>query len=231
MGDSIAAGVGQFRPECEIVAKVGITSGRYVTTLLTAHDAKTIVISLGVNDGDRADTVNNLQRVRAKVQGETVYWLLPAIKDRARAAIRAVARKYGDKLIDTRPCEGPDHLHPTTTGYRVLASMTRERGESPTMLSCEPSALSPRLYSVTAATGPRPLASPFRSPGPPAASPLPLPAPGGHMAPIPPQRAPSLPATAVAAPCLNKIAAACIRGIKPASNSFKGFYGAPPRGS
>jgi hypothetical protein len=51
LGDSIAVGLGQARPECAVVAVSGITSERYVLTLHARPRARTVVISLGVNDG------------------------------------------------------------------------------------------------------------------------------------------------------------------------------------
>ena len=48
LGDSLAVGIGQYRPECHIVAQTGITSGRYVQTLLSDQEAATALISLGV---------------------------------------------------------------------------------------------------------------------------------------------------------------------------------------
>ena len=58
LGDSIASGVGQARPECETVARVGITSGTYINELLPGapRAARTAVISLGVNDDATVDT-------------------------------------------------------------------------------------------------------------------------------------------------------------------------------
>jgi hypothetical protein len=128
MGDSIAVGVAQFRPDCESVAKSGITSERYIETLLQEQSAEIVVISLGVNDDDTVDTLDNLRQVRRNVRGRTIYWLLPGIKPRARAAISAVAREFGDRLIDTRAQAGPDHLHPTGAGYQYLAAMTSTEG-------------------------------------------------------------------------------------------------------
>jgi hypothetical protein len=124
VGDSIAVGVGQFRPDCETVARVGITSERYIAELLplVAEPADAAVISLGVNDDTTVPTLDNLRIVRARFPGKTVYWLLPGLKDTVRAMIRTVAAENGDRLIDTRPEAGPDHLHPTGQGYRFLAS-------------------------------------------------------------------------------------------------------------
>jgi lysophospholipase L1-like esterase len=123
LGDSLAVGIGQYRPECHTVALTGITSGRYVQTLLTPQAGTTAVISLGVNDSDDANTVANLRRVRAAIHARRVFWLLPGIKPRARDAVRAVAVEFDDFLVDTRFEAGADHLHPSGAGYRFLAAM------------------------------------------------------------------------------------------------------------
>ena len=122
LGDSIAVGVGQARPECETVARVGITSARYVATMLPARtSAGLAVISLGVNDGDTADTLDNLRQMRRRVQANQVVWLLPGLKEAVRDMIRTVAEENGDRTLDTRPEVGRDRLHPTRTGYERLA--------------------------------------------------------------------------------------------------------------
>jgi hypothetical protein len=134
MGDSIAVGVAEYRPECEAIAKSGINSTRYIETLLQAHTANTIVISLGVNDDTTMDTEDNLREVRRQVHGRTVYWLLPGIRPRAQLAIRTIALEFGDHVIDTKPVAGPDHLHPTGVGYQRIAAIT----EADTFLPVEP---------------------------------------------------------------------------------------------
>ena len=125
IGDSIALGVGEALPECRTEARVGITSKQFVHELLSPQRANEVVISLGVNDGPSAYTIANLERVRDEVRGRTVYWLLPAHHDYARNAIRAVAARHGDRVIDCTPETGPDGLHPTGAGYRVLGSLVR----------------------------------------------------------------------------------------------------------
>jgi lysophospholipase L1-like esterase len=126
IGDSIAVGVGQARPECETVAKVGISSSRYIATLLPPGrtEVDTAVISLGVNDDASLDTIGNLREVRTRIVSPNVVWLLPALKDNVRAMIRTVAAENGDRTVDTRPQAGPDHLHPTGTGYEIIAAKT-----------------------------------------------------------------------------------------------------------
>ncbi len=126
VGDSIAVGVGQARPECETVAQVGISSSRYIETLLPPGrtEVDIAVISLGVNDDASLDTIDNLRLVRARIAGRTVVWLLPGLKENVRTMIRTVAAENGDRTVDTRPQAGRDHLHPTGAGYEIIASAT-----------------------------------------------------------------------------------------------------------
>jgi hypothetical protein len=128
LGDSIAVGVGMARPDCETVAKVGITSKAYVQTMLEPADAQTLIVSLGANDDGSVDTAENLRALRRAVRAQSVVWLLPGLKDPQRAIIRQVAASYGDRVIDTRPQAGPDHLHPTGAGYRYIAEETEQAG-------------------------------------------------------------------------------------------------------
>ena len=126
IGDSIAVGVGQNRPDCTTVAQVGINSGRFVAQLLPRGrmDVDQAVISLGVNDGEGLDTLGNLRAVRSRVSARQVVWLLPNLKPQVREMIRVVAEENGDRLIDTRGEVGRDHLHPTSDGYRRIAAAT-----------------------------------------------------------------------------------------------------------
>jgi lysophospholipase L1-like esterase len=128
IGDSIAVGVGQYLTECRTEARVGITSQQFVHEMLSPQNADTVVISLGVNDGPSPLTTANLQQVRETVRGRAVYWLLPPNHGYARAAIRSVAARFGDRLIDCAPEAGPDGLHPTGAGYRTLGAQIRTTG-------------------------------------------------------------------------------------------------------
>ncbi len=146
IGDSLAVGVGQFRPECDTVAKVGITSQTYLATRFPAQGvaADTVVISLGVNDGDTSGTLENLLSLRTRVQAGSVYWLLPGLKEEVRDAIREVAREYGDQLIDTRPEVGRDHLHPNGAGYQRLAAQTMDNGRGEVEVAYAPTDMNVR---------------------------------------------------------------------------------------
>jgi lysophospholipase L1-like esterase len=126
IGDSIAVGIGQFLPDCHVEARVGISAGRFVHEILTPQSARKAVISLGVNDGLAAvATARELRAVRRSTNSPIVYWVLPASHRDARAAIRMVAQEFGDRLIDAGPMAGEDGLHPTSAGYRTLASLVQ----------------------------------------------------------------------------------------------------------
>lgn len=123
LGDSLAVGVGQQLPQCRVEAEIGITSARYAIEHRSPHYADRVVISLGVNDGAGANTLENLARVRSAVSARSVIWLLPFGHSDARAAIQTIARRFGDRTIDTSPFVGVDKLHPTEAGYRTLAQL------------------------------------------------------------------------------------------------------------
>lgn len=128
LGDSLAVGVGQARPECTTDAEVGINTSRYLQVFHHPNQARTVVISLGVNDSLDIETEHNLRQLRRGLQAEVVYWLLPGIHPAARTAVHAIATEFRDRVIDVAPFTGSDHIHPDRTGYARLASLTR-RGE------------------------------------------------------------------------------------------------------
>jgi lysophospholipase L1-like esterase len=131
LGDSLAIGVGQARPDCYVAAITGITSERYVQIFPGMRHVRTAIISLGVNDGEAVATAENLVRLRARVSADIVYWLLTGGNPRARDAVRAVAGRFGDRLIDAAPLAGTDHVHPDRAGYARLAAETRGGGSPP----------------------------------------------------------------------------------------------------
>ena len=131
LGDSLAVGVAQARPECAVIAEVGINSGRYLQTLHATRHARTVVISLGVNDSRDIETGQNLRRLRHGISADTVYWLVPGIHPAARDAVQEIAKAFRDRVIDVAPLAGADHIHPDRTGYAKLASLTRQGGRPP----------------------------------------------------------------------------------------------------
>lgn len=129
VGDSIAVGVSQVRPECAGIAKSGINSRDWnIKNMHRLQPTRTLIISLGANDLKTHNTEGNARSLRTQVQAARVFWLLPneTLKPAAVAAVRQVAAEFGDTVID-RPSTNmsADRVHPTYRGYKELAEKTK----------------------------------------------------------------------------------------------------------
>ena len=130
IGDSIAAGIAWAMPECHAQVKPGITSTRYLQNFPLDIGGDLAVISLGANDW-HLGTYQNLHRIRAGITAARVVWLLPNIQRAGvRDAIQHIRSEFGDGIIDTAPIAGHDTVHPTMSGYRLIANETRQMARS-----------------------------------------------------------------------------------------------------
>lgn len=120
LGDSIAVGVGSYRPECITVAHVGITSRAYVSRYGSFPDAQSVVISLGSNDGN-VSIIKDITTLRMGITAKKVYWLLSANNKKAADEVRAVAKAFGDFIIRVDSVWN-DGVHPSGRGYAQLAA-------------------------------------------------------------------------------------------------------------
>jgi hypothetical protein len=124
LGDSIAVGISQYRPECAVYAQVGITSKNWNNKFLVKKlNAKTTVISLGSNDYSEAKTFQELYALRQTISGK-VLWILPANGTDRQTAVVKVSHIYNDITLII-PELKKDKIHPTTRAYRELAEQTR----------------------------------------------------------------------------------------------------------
>ncbi len=133
LGDSIAVGTHQFRPECVAYAKGGWNTWQwnrdYLKNDLTAN---TVIISLGSNDHKGVKTYDELQKLRSKVKGSRVFWILPAGNLKAGGVaietiqhlVKEVAAQYGDTVLPITRLQ-PDGIHPSGAGYKQLAEKTK----------------------------------------------------------------------------------------------------------
>lgn len=115
LGDSIAVGVGQQRPECHVEARVGVSAAAFHVAQTSAD---TVIISLGSNDW--SDPTSALWKLRERIDAKRVVWIVPAI--RWAAQVHRVADLYGDTTVTVMA--GFDGVHPTS--YRALAQLTKE---------------------------------------------------------------------------------------------------------
>jgi lysophospholipase L1-like esterase len=128
LGDSIAVGVHQQRPECVSYAHGGWNSWQWNKKYkdATLH-AKTVIISLGSNDH-----IWELQQLRKRTQADRVFWILPAGNLKASGVeitdiqhmVNLVARQYGDTVLPIIRLQ-KDGIHPSWAGYKELAEKTK----------------------------------------------------------------------------------------------------------
>lgn len=126
IGDSIAVGTANVRPECVAYAKGGINSWQWVNQNInkTPLEAKTVIISLGSNDHKGVKTEQELETIRALTKADRVYWILPAIKPDIQNIVKKVADKHGDVILPITRLQ-KDGIHPSWAGYKELANSTK----------------------------------------------------------------------------------------------------------
>jgi lysophospholipase L1-like esterase len=125
LGDSIAVGTAQFRPECAVYAKSGINSHNWLNKNANKNlTAKSVIISLGSNDHRGVRTFHELMAIRQLTDAERVYWILPANKSDVREIIEIIAKNFGDTVLPITRLQ-PDNIHPSWAGYKQLAESTK----------------------------------------------------------------------------------------------------------
>lgn len=133
LGDSIAVGVSQARPECVSYSKGGWNTWQWNRRYLNNDlAAETVIISLGSNDHKGIKTRSELEKLRAKVQGKRVFWVLPAGNLKAggvdiqdiQTIVFDIAAKNSDTVIPITRLQ-KDGIHPSWAGYKDIAEKTR----------------------------------------------------------------------------------------------------------
>jgi lysophospholipase L1-like esterase len=122
IGDSIAVGISKYRPECEVHAKVGITSRHWNNANKNlALQANTVIISLGSNDKG-IDTEGELRIIRGRTHADHVYWVVPAKIN--KEIVTGIALQSHDSYI-TIDHPSKDGVHPTMNEYSRIAKETK----------------------------------------------------------------------------------------------------------
>jgi len=134
VGDSIAVGTQQFRPECVAYAKGGINSWQWVNKNIGNMPliAETVIISLGSNDHKGVKTVTELRTIRDMTKANRVFWILPSgvhpknnvPVSEIQKMVRQVAEENGDIVLPVTRLQ-TDGIHPSTAGYKDIAEKTK----------------------------------------------------------------------------------------------------------
>jgi lysophospholipase L1-like esterase len=134
VGDSIAVGTHQFKPECVSYSKGGINSHQWINQNVSKLplNAKTVIISLGSNDHKWVNTESELRTLRQTTKADRVYWILPAGNLKAsqvsiqyiQLLIKEIAKEYGDVVLPITRLQS-DGIHPSWAGYKDIAEKTK----------------------------------------------------------------------------------------------------------
>lgn len=133
VGDSIAVGTHQFANHCQLVGKGGINTWQFNKNYLAKlSPADTVIISLGSNDHSGVHTFRELMTMRQRVQGQRVFWILPAGNLKASGVdiknvqemINIIAKNFGDTVLPISNLQ-PDGIHPSWAGYKALVQKTK----------------------------------------------------------------------------------------------------------
>ena len=131
IGDSLAVGFGQAAPHCQVVARKGIDSAKWLKDY--SHrlaPAKTVVVSLGTNDTPSEALARNLISLRQSMRAERVVWVLPSaeLRPTARYYVNYVAQAYGDLPVGIPAAYlGKDRIHLSGLGYQTFIQWAAPR--------------------------------------------------------------------------------------------------------
>jgi hypothetical protein len=132
LGDIIAVGLGQARPECVTIARSGITSEKWVrgfgsNPFFKDDTYKVAIISLGTND-TRGMTSEMLYLLRKEVKAKKVIWILPSysLKPIQRSVVTELSNEFKDTIIDISQYLSRDGIHPNSLeDYKKIADKTK----------------------------------------------------------------------------------------------------------
>jgi lysophospholipase L1-like esterase len=86
-----------------------------------AFEIDILVIFLGSNDAQTAQTPTYLEHIRASTRAHRVIWVIPVVATH-RADVLKVASRHGDLVIDAANAQLSGHgIHPSQTGYEPLS--------------------------------------------------------------------------------------------------------------
>ena len=135
VGDGIAAGLAERRPECKTYSQEGLSSQKWNKDFMkkTPLVAKRVIISLGSHDHFYIYTETELRILRKLTEADKVYWILPAGNEpkfqldvsRTQNIIRRIAADYDDVVLPISRVE-EDGINPNANGYKMLAERIKK---------------------------------------------------------------------------------------------------------
>ncbi len=135
VGDGIAAGLAEMRPECKTYSKEGLSSQKWNKEFMkkTPLVAKRVIISLGTYDHFYVFTETELRVLRKLTEADKVYWVLPAGNDpkyqvnisKTQKIIRRIAEENEDIVLPISRTED-DGMTPNDNGYKMLADRIKK---------------------------------------------------------------------------------------------------------
>ena len=129
LGDSIAVGTHLFMPQCAAYATGGWNTWQWNREYLKKDlTANAVIISLGSNDHQGVKTRQELEKMRAKIVAQKVFWILPAGNLPAgrvsiweiQEIVKDIAAKNGDTVLPITGLQ-KDGIHPNVAGYQNIA--------------------------------------------------------------------------------------------------------------
>lgn len=118
LGDSIARGTGQavnalYDPGCDVQAEQSASTERILTWAKPSKYYGTIIVAVGSNDVAGGRLSGRLARLRQSLATRKVVWLLPYARPQAYA-VRSIAARFGDRVIDLASFRSRDRVHPSS---------------------------------------------------------------------------------------------------------------------
>jgi hypothetical protein len=123
LGDSTAIGTASALAaqgiRCEVHARVGAPSAEIARMPRSRSPAPLALIALGSTDPENPALARNLTTLRSRTTAFRVTWLAP-YHARASRIVAAVARSFGDTVIQLSAVPTADGVHPAS--YRPIAA-------------------------------------------------------------------------------------------------------------
>jgi len=124
IGDTIATGLSQYKPDCAVITQPKISSHNWVNNNLSLlYPSELTIISLGSYDELDVNTRWKLYEIRERIKHGKVVWIVPVNKIYITNLVKVVAAEYNDIFLEIpKRFVSKDKIQPSTNGYKDLAN-------------------------------------------------------------------------------------------------------------